>query len=206
LFIRKGTSDRDVFKQIFLDQEYGRLILDHGLIIDCGAYVGYSAAYFLTRYPRCTVFAIEPDDGNFSQLVKNLRPYGKRAILFNAGVWSHATRLAIRSDIYRDGREWTRQVHEKRCGVVEGIDIGALLATSGYRRISLLKMDVEGCEVVIFSQKPAWLSQVDNIAIELHDDSVFGSATNAFYSAIEDEGFQISHSGELTLCRRPGHA
>jgi FkbM family methyltransferase len=107
------------------------------------------------------------------------------------------------SDIYRDGREWTRQVHEDPCGVVEAINIGALLASSGYRRISLLKMDVEGSDVVIFWQTPAWLSQVDNIAIELHDDSSFGSATNAFYSAIENEGFQISYSGELTICQRP---
>lgn len=51
LFIRKGTSDSDVFKQIFIKQEYECFKLGDGLIVDCGAYVGYSAAYFLSRYP-----------------------------------------------------------------------------------------------------------------------------------------------------------
>lgn len=46
--------------------------------------------------------------------------------------------------------------------------------------------------------KPAWLSQVDTIAIELCMTIQSSAAPpNAFYSAIENEGFQISHSGEL---------
>jgi len=50
------------------------------------------------------------------------------------------------------------------------------------------------------------LAKVDAIAIELHDDTVFGKGTEAFFTAIEGLGFDVSHSGELTVCRkRLGH-
>jgi len=72
----------------------------------------------------------------------------------------------------------------------------------GRSRIGLLKMDVEGAEVVVFGGKCVWLNQVDRIAIELHDDSVFGNATEIFYNAIRGQNFEISQSGELTICSR----
>jgi hypothetical protein len=43
---------------------------------------------------------------------------------------------------------------------------------------------------------------VDAIAIELHDDSVFGEATGVFFTAIDGLGFQVWRSGELTVCRK----
>ncbi|QDV39045.1 hypothetical protein [Tautonia plasticadhaerens] len=41
-------------------------------------------------------------------------------------------------------------------------------------------------------------------AVELHDDSHFGVGSEAFFGAIEGRGFEISHFGETTYCRRPG--
>ena len=66
---------------------------------------------------------------------------------------------------------------------------------------------MEGAEAVIFSENyRSWLDKVDAIAIELHDDTVFGKGTEAFFTAIEGLGFDVSHSGELTVCRkRLGH-
>ena len=125
--------------------------------------------------------------------------------LLRAGVWSHTAPLVMCQTPYRDGREWTRQV--RLCepdeeADVEGVDVGSLFASSRHDRISLLKMDVEGAEAVIFSENfQSWLDKVDAIAIELHDDSTFGNASEIFFSAISGRGFQISHSGELTICR-----
>jgi hypothetical protein len=45
--------------------------------------------------------------------------------------------------------------------------------------------------------------RTDAIAIELHDDTGFGDARKLFAEAIHNEHFEISHSGELTICRRP---
>jgi hypothetical protein len=74
---RPNTSDKDAFEQIFIEREYSCLddLSNVDLVIDCGANVGYSAAYFLTRFPNCKVICVEPDFSNFKLLEKNLAPF-----------------------------------------------------------------------------------------------------------------------------------
>jgi FkbM family methyltransferase len=203
LWARTRSSDLGVFRQIFVEREYACLNLTDGdLILDLGANVGYAAAYFLSRYPASSVIAVEPDPGNFAMLQRNLEPYRSRATVVEGAVWSHVTTVSMRAEQYRGGSACTRQVEETKRGDVAAFDIPSLLALSPRRRIGLLKMDVEGAEVAIFGGKCPWLDQVDRIAIELHDDSVFGNATEVFYNAIRDHNFEISRSGELTICSR----
>jgi FkbM family methyltransferase len=207
---RSDSSDLEVFHQIFVALEYACLknLKNVDLVIDCGANVGYSSAYFLTQFPACRVIAVEPDPQNFAMLQTNLAPYGDRAALHRAGIWSHPAELVIDDVPYRDGRQWTRQVRERRpgeSGGLQAIDIGALLNQAHVPRISLLKMDIEGAEVVVFSDSRhrSWLDRVDAMAVELHDDTHFGKATEVFFPAIESQGFTIAKSGELTICIRP---
>lgn len=208
LRFRCNSSDVAVFRQIFIEREYSCFddLQSPGLIIDCGANVGYSSAYFLSRFPECSIIAVEPDQGNCEVLRRNLAPFGTRARTIQSAVWSRPTRLKIIEDRYRDGREWTRQVSETDTtgeGTLQAVDVGGLLAGSGFPRIALLKMDIEGAEVNVFSSGyESWLDSVDNIAIELHSDTHFGDAESAFANAISGRGFEVSRSGELTICRR----
>jgi FkbM family methyltransferase len=206
LVCRARSSDLGAFRQVFGLAEYASL--DHveagGWIVDAGANVGYSAAYFLSRFPQARVVAVEPDSGNYAALVTNLRPYGTRVGTLRAGIWSHATRLTLEERPYRDGGAWSRQVREARAGEPEcfpGVEIGSLVPAG--ERIALLKMDIEGAEAVVFSHgRVQWLERVDNLAIELHDDSHFGSATTAFHAVVSPRDFIIETVGELTICRR----
>lgn len=206
--IRGHSSDYEVVRQIFIEREYAPLddLRDVDLVVDCGANVGYSSAYFLSRFPDAMVLAVEPDAENFAQLERNLAPYGPRAQLLRGGVWPATCGLRMSRTPYRDGRAWARQVEPCPPGEEEefsGYDIPALLARAGRTRISLLKIDIEGAEVPLFSQGPTdWLDRVDTIAIELHDDSAFGSGTAAFHAAIAGRGFSLARRGELTLARR----
>src|SRR5260221_1476823 len=74
LLCRPGTSDLAVFWQIFVDREYRCLdqVKQARFILDCGANVGYSAVYFLTRFPEALVIAVEPDPDNCAMLGANL--------------------------------------------------------------------------------------------------------------------------------------
>ena len=204
VWVRMRSSDLAVFSQIFIETEYDCLnVSDGALIIDLGAYVGYSTAYFLTRFPRSPVIAVEPDPHNFRMLLRNLAPYGARVSAIHAGVWSHPAKLSIREIPYRDGADWTRQVQEDNDGGIDAIDITTLLKLSHHRNIGLLKMDIEGAEAIVFRDNYShWLERVGRIAVELHDDTVFGSGTDAFYGAIKEQEFEISRSGELTICTR----
>jgi FkbM family methyltransferase len=82
-----------VFAQIFIQREYSCLddlsVSNVDLVIDCGANVGYSSAYFLSRFPECNIICVEPDPSNFRSLEENMAPYKDRVKLINSGVWSH---------------------------------------------------------------------------------------------------------------------
>lgn len=209
--IRSHTSDLDVFCQIFIEQEYACLKnkINPDLIIDCGANVGFSSAYFLSAFPESRVIAVEPDLSNYHAAKRNLQPYGDRAQILNAGIWSRCAGLGLRNDRYRDGRQSSRQVEEidpSEPGAIRGVDIPYLLSISGKDRISLLKMDIEGAEAKVFAREAnpgAWIHLVDAIVIELHDDSVFGPCSEIFYEGVKERGFEYSVSGELTVCLMP---
>jgi len=209
---RPGTSDLNVFHQVFVERAYACLdeIRDVQLILDCGANVGYSTAYLLSRFPASHVIAIEPDPGNFALLRGNLAPYGDSVKLLRSAVWSHPTGLVLSRAPYRDGMEWARQVRECQPGEdpeLLGVDISTILRQFPDQRISILKMDIEGSEGVVFgSNYQPWIGLVDNIAIELHDDSVFGNCSAVFATAISGRGFSVARHGELTVCRKPREA
>ena len=201
---RSHTSDGQVFYQVFARLEYACVdeMSDVSLIIDCGANVGYSSAYFLTRFPDAKLIAVEPDPGNFKILQRNLAPFGSRVRLIQSGIWSHSCGLVISEEKFGDGREWAIQVRETKPGEppqMTAVDIGTLLRESGQSRISILKIDIERAEAIVFASNfESWIDKVDNLVIELHDEE----CQQIFFKAIEGQGFEISHSGELTVCRR----
>lgn len=201
---RPNTSDADVFWQIFRAREYRCLddVRSAELIIDCGANVGYSAAYFLSRFPSAYVMAIEPDPGNFAVLEANLAPYGGRYRAICSAVWSKPVGLVLSEVSSGDGREWGRQVREVRGDErpsMVALDIGTLLKDSGFPRISILKIDIEGAEAEVFSSNyEHWIGQIDNLVIELHNDQ----CRSNFERAIAGQEFIVSECDDLTVCKR----
>ena len=203
LYCRYNSSDQEVFRAVFELSEYECLTdcRDVRLIIDCGANVGYSSAYFLTRFPQAKVIAIEPDSRNFAVLQRNLKPYGDRVKLYQAGIWSHTTGLTVCRGDYRDGREWATQVRASLPGEtpdVEAIDIGSILRESGSEKIDLLKIDIERSETEVFARNyQEWLGKTRNMVIELHDEE----CERIFYQAIAPYSFSLSQSLEIVVCK-----
>ena len=207
LHCRPHSSDLAVYKQIFAQREYS--CLDHlplnseGLILDCGANVGFSSAYFLSRFPRCKAIAVEPDPGNCEALARNLSAFGNRVRIRRAAVWSHQTQLSLVADAPgTDGKEWSRTVRasvEGREPLVEAVDIPTLLGQSGFDRVFILKMDIEGAESAVFqSGAEKWLPLVDRIVIELHGPD----CASFFAGAVTPFGFKLRRHAELTLAER----
>ena len=208
VFCRSGTSDLHVFHQIFVEDEY-RCVNDASnvdLIVDCGANIGLSSVYFLNHFPQSFVIAVEPVPDNFRMMERNLKPYQDRVKMLNSAIWSHSAPLTISESKYRDGAEWSHQVRECKTGEAPlfwGLDIGQILKESGRTRISILKIDIEGAEGIVFSHPgyKNWIDKVDTILIEIHDDSSFGKCSDIFFSATKGH-FDYSRCGELTVCKR----
>ncbi len=197
---RTGTSDRSVFLQIFGEREYSCFdnLSNVGLILDLGANVGYSAAYFLSRFPNCFVVAVEPDEGNFAMLERNLAPYKGRYIAVKAAVWPEETTLYFEPASMSDTNEWGRQVTAglREGKAVRAVDVPSLMALTEYDTISILKVDIEGAEKDLFARNCAgWLDRVQNFCIEVHGDE----CGVILQKAIAGRGFEQSRSGELTV-------
>ena len=199
---RLGTSDAQVYNDIFVNRQYDDLVLSYEprLIIDCGANVGYASASFLTRYPTAHVIAIEPEPGNFEICRRNLAPYEHRVSLFQCAVWSHDAGLKIDRG-YRDGAEWSVQVRECRPGEapdIEARSIGDILHNAAVPEIDILKMDIERSEAEVFARGyEPWLKSVKNIMIELHDEE----CRKVFFAAMRDYNFESFESGETVICK-----
>jgi FkbM family methyltransferase len=201
LYFRALSSDVYVIRQVLVEEEYACL-KDLGavrFIVDCGANIGCSSAYFLSQFPNARLIAIEPDEDNFKMLERNLAPYGVRARALRAAVWADGgQRLRCVRGEYRDGLDWSCTVVADGSGDTVGVTISELLDTSGEQDIDLLKIDIEGAERYILAPgRTGWLARVRDLCIELHG----AECEEAFAAAIRPYSCTLSRSGELTMCR-----
>jgi FkbM family methyltransferase len=200
----RGSSDSAVFDQIFIDEEYSCLrdLEDVRVGLDLGANVGFSSAYFLSQFPNSRFIAVEPDDRNIAICRTNLRPYGGRVRLLHGAVWSKTTTLCLSKGAFGDGREWATTVHEAtpegELGSINAWDVSSLIEMAGGDMVDLLKIDIEGAELHVFGpEAQLWLPRVRNICIELHGKE----CSERFFSALARFDYDLSESGELTICR-----
>jgi FkbM family methyltransferase len=199
----RNSSDMRVFSQIFVFEEYATLrdLGDVLLVLDLGANVGFSSAYFLNCFPKSRVLAVEPDGRNLAVCRINLQAYGDRARLLHGAAWGGCMRLSLLQDNFGDGREWATQVkkpHDGDVGDIQAWDVASLIEMSGGTQVDLLKVDIECAELAVFDDNPKrWLPKVRNICIELHNQD----CEYAFFHALADFDYELEHSGELTICR-----
>lgn len=204
LWARMHASDVKAFEEIFGGGVYDGLrqsVAKVQYIIDCGANVGYSSAYFLDCFPRSQVVALEPDPGNARLCQANLAEDigNKRAVVYRAALWSTERTLSIS----HDGEEWGRTVSEpdgdqsSREFEVPAYSLAALVKMSGFPYIDILKIDIEGAEREVFGKGTSreLLQSVGMIAIELHGPD----CEQAFHSALQGLNFEISRSSAYTL-------
>lgn len=205
LLARAGSSDRYIFRNIFISEEYGFVPEPDGpVVVDCGANTGYASAYFASKWPDARIIAVEPEAGNFAILTANAAPYGGRVSPLQTGIWPRSAGLKVVKGQYADGRDWSTQVREAAPGEspdLTALSIPDLMARYDLARIDLLKIDIERAELELFEDGAAdeWLPRVAAIVIELHDQA----CRDAFFGALarSGEGYAISEHGELTMAR-----
>ena len=216
LHLRPATSDFLVFKQVFVRGEYTCVDLAgceaaQPLVLDCGANVGYASAFFLSQHPGARVMAVEPEAGNYAAMQTNLAPYGDRVLTRHAAVWTERTTVSIAPPTYRDGAEWSRQIATDAPAAASDVPalpmsdlVDEALGHFGGERLSLVKIDIEGAEGPVFAADDRdWIDRVDQIVIELHEDSSFGPAAEPFFHAIDERGFTHDTHAESVIANRP---
>jgi FkbM family methyltransferase len=204
--IRGGTTDLRCLEKIFVDDEY-RFPFDHfpQLIVDAGANIGMATLYFAHQYPQARIVAIEPEPSNFEMLHRNCKDL-PNVILLQGALWPSNSPLEI-ADPTADA--WTFRVIERTANrgnaAVPAFTIPAILERVGARQIDLLKLDIEGAELQLFSDgADEWIHLVKAIAIELHDRFLPGCA-QAFYSVLVGRKFIQEIKGENIFVKLLDH-
>jgi FkbM family methyltransferase len=190
--LRANTSDLKVLEQIFFDEDYNFPIdFEPKLIIDGGAYVGYSSVFFANRFPEAKIIAVEPEPSNFKLLKENTRNY-KNIEVINSGIWNKLAYLRIKDIPLWHSGFMVEEVTDGEEFSFKAITIGEISKRSGYKEIDILKLDIEGSEKEVFSSNyEDWLSKVKIIFIELHDRMKPG-CSEALFSTVNKYNF-IKH-------------
>jgi FkbM family methyltransferase len=200
LYLRAGTSDLAIFDQVIVGRELeGVRHFNPSVLVDAGANIGVAAALFATWWPEALVICIEVESGNLSQLKLNTAGYPNIKIV-PAGLWSHSTKLAIQNG---DADACAFIVTEQPDGPIAAIGVWDLMTQEGLSRIDLLKMDIEGSEIEVFSSAGAWIDLVDVVCVELHERLRSGCIA-AFHGALSNQPFSIGESGEYSIAVRHG--
>jgi FkbM family methyltransferase len=198
--VRPRTSDIHAYYQIFLQREYEPLVnaVRSGVVIDCGANVGYTSVFFALRCPEARIVAVEPDSGNFDALAVNTAAFAQITI-YRMAIWSEECILYVDDERSRPGLEWARSYSPVRAAAdqesVKGVTIGSLFGVYPSRTVDLLKVDIEGAEVEMLRDPAEWSSNVNAVAFELHNRA----AIELFEARFPQTEWMCFNSGELTV-------
>jgi FkbM family methyltransferase len=207
--IRLGETDQEVFRKIFVRNEYGFVTPQGvGTIVDAGANVGYSVLWFRRQYPEARIVALEPDPENFAVLTANCG-HLPGVTLLQAALWGSdgEVRIETRTSEGRDLRSWGRRTAALDPASAEAVVVPALsprsvMERAGFSQIDLFKMDIEGAEKEVFeAPDTAWLHHVGVLTAEFHDRYRPG-ATAAAEAALAPLGFRARRKGENTWFTR----
>lgn len=201
IIFRKNTSDVGAFRQVFVQREYKLPIeINPKFIIDGRANVGYSSLWFANKFPNAKIIAIEPEDSNYETLKQNINKY-KNIKSIKSGLWSKNAYLKIVDTGWGNWGFRTDEVRAKEKYDIKAITINQILKDSGFDKIDVLKLDIEGAEKEVFSENTQWLSKTNMIIIELHDYFKKG-CSDAFYSVINKNDWTEYTRGENIIMIR----
>lgn len=195
--LRKGTTDLEVFDEIFVEQAYAPCVaalpdnLGQVTLIDLGANIGLSVLFLVGTLDVVEIIAVEPDPDNFELLSENLR---------SAGLASLST--AIRA--FAGAEHAFAEMHDPGNGAW-GMRMGALSDTgtpvlplaeiAGMAKTGaplVLKCDIEGAERQLFLHIRDWEHLVRYIFLELHTEFL---SVPEMVTCLESSGFQWTIHG-----------
>lgn len=195
--LRPHSTDRCVFKQIFLKQDLNIPVFDRIKVetaIDLGANIGISSLYLANKFPDAKIVGVEPDAANSEMFKKNLEQYPNVDFLLGA-VRGDQQKVKL-VDVGKG--ESGYMAMESEDGLL-ALTIGEIMAKYDWDQVDFIKMDIEGSEKSVFEQNyEAWLPKTKVLMVELHEQKAPG-CSKALDDALAHYNFKRSKSGEYEV-------
>ncbi|MGE3274102.1 MAG: FkbM family methyltransferase [Vicinamibacterales bacterium] len=141
---------------------------DRPRILDCGANVGLASLWLHRAFPGSRITAFEADPAIADLLADNLARNGARDVeVVPAAVWTETGRVRFRREGTDSGA--VDAIGADTPGTVAEVDAVRLRDWVAREHVDLLKLDVEGAELVLLQDIRDQLHQVDAMQLEVHD-------------------------------------
>lgn len=176
-------GDRYVYDEVFRELCYAGPLGDPKVIVDIGAHIGLTSAFFSLRYPEARIIAVEPEDANFEMLKRQSALYPNITPV-KAGIWNKDAWLRITNP---EANSWSYIMEEVPEGKgVKAMTVDGIMGKFSLGHIDLLKMDIEGAEIPVLNDARGWIDRIGTFVIELHDymDGMDGKCGKALDSAL----------------------
>jgi FkbM family methyltransferase len=177
----RDETDYCSFEQVFLEEDYRLRRLPRGqelvayydrliaggrtpLILDCGANIGLSAAYFAEHFPAAKIVGVEPDEPNVMMARRNCQPFDVEFVRAGIAAECRTGRLVdpgLGNDAFR--------VDADPHGSLDLISIDRVPSRFPEFVPFIVKIDIEGFEADLFSRNTGWVDRFPLLIIELHD-------------------------------------
>ena len=172
-------------KEIFVNEIYKADIPPSTFIIDCGANIGLSTIYFKQICPTAQIIAFEPDTTNYDLLVKNIDSFKLENVTAKKeAVWIEDTELTF-SQEGNMGSRIELVTNNKNVTVVKAIRLRDLLD----KKISFLKIDIEGAEYRVLKDIAPQLKNVSTLFVEYHGKFFQSHELTEIFDIIQKAGF-----------------
>lgn len=202
VWLRHGTSDVRTFEDVVIARIYQPVIEAIPrcqYIVDLGGNIGLASRFFAAANIGCNILAVEPDESNLQLYKMNMSCiHSDQWNAIHAAVWHTNAPVVLGSPpdgLDFDSIQVRSEVAEHDRTTICGLTPATIFEKSGFPRIDLIKVDIEGAEVEMFKGDNKWLDNVRAIAIEFHGTSRVDSN---FDNIVTKAGFKISNPNRHT--------
>jgi FkbM family methyltransferase len=178
-------------------------------VVDVGANVGF----FTFKFARWVgeqgiVIAIEPDFENFETLTTKITAAGleRRVRLHQAAAAEQSGSVRLQRNELHPGDH--RITFSAQGIMVPAVTVDDLIAEAGAQSVSLVKIDVQGAEMLVLEGAKRTLEQIrPALFVELDDRNLvhFGSSAHALVARLEQAGYQMHELANEGSPRRLSH-
>jgi FkbM family methyltransferase len=193
------TFKESVFQEDYIKGFPHEIIRDfeNSTVVDVGANVGYFSLWWLSRFPRNKVIAVEPMPNNFSLLERNrmLNP-DKDFHVINCAMRSQGGHVILhfdRSDSFTTSASILQGTGGGDEISVKAISLAQLVADFHLSRIDFLKLDCEGSEYdILYHCDGALLDSIWCIAMETHPGAEAAECKEALCDFLRLKKFHVN--------------
>ncbi len=187
-FTFEDFADYFTLSEVFLNDEYEAPVGDPEVILDLGSNVGFSLMYFRIRYPEARLYGFEPDPNTFRRLRDGVGQL-PGVHVYPYAIASFDGEIPFHTDPHRNqSSSLERRSDRQQRVLVQARKLDTLLSELGLQRVDLLKFDIEGAEMDVFSHFER-RNVVQTYIGEVHEDGA--DWTRADFMALFADAYHI---------------